>query len=204
MALATPSSLPTYLRAATQSAHRSLDQLPQLQALLQPTLSAQQYAEILCGLYRVFTPLEQAILDYTEQSDVQFDYRHRLKHPWLAADLQQLQQALPPLEDTLPITTPEDLLGICYVLEGSTLGGQIICQTLHKHFAERLPTRFYQGYGSATAQQWQDFWQFATTLPLDASHWERIAARALTVFASLQQVLLAEADSHAKTLHPHH
>jgi heme oxygenase len=61
----------------------------------------------------------------------------------------------------IPISDTYQALGVYYVLEGSTLGGQIICQQLTKQFANEIQNKlhFYHGYGQNTQTYWQQFSQ---------------------------------------------
>ena len=51
------------------------------------------------------------------------------------------------------------LLGLLYVLEGSTLGGQFIAQHLQLTYGYTRSTGsdFYSGYGEQTTTHWQSF-----------------------------------------------
>jgi heme oxygenase len=57
------------------------------------------------------------------------------------------------------------LIGTLYVIEGATLGGQVISRHLYRHlgFSANAGARFFNGYGdeAATQQQWTLFCQFA-------------------------------------------
>jgi heme oxygenase len=89
----------------------------------------------------------------------------REKTGWLRADLAFFGYtsvrlaALPRCTDFPATPTRVHLLGECYVLEGSTLGGQLIA----RHLATALglaPGRgdaYFRGYGAETAARWQAF-----------------------------------------------
>lgn len=84
----------------------------------------------------------------------------RLKLPLLNRDLATIgvSPAQPACPDPGPLGVPE-ALGALYVLEGATLGGQIILRRI------KVPLRlsvekggaYYYGYGSRTGDQWKLF-----------------------------------------------
>ncbi len=89
----------------------------------------------------------------------------RRKLPLLTADLATLgadptaaprlhPAALPSFHDN-----PAALLGSMYVVEGSTLGGQLISRELEcaGSFRHGCGYSFFQGYGAATGRQWRSF-----------------------------------------------
>jgi heme oxygenase len=91
-------------------------------------------------------------------------------------------QLLPRLDD-VPAA-----LGSMYVLEGSTLGGQIISRRLEDKFGLRNGSgySFFQGYGKDTAKMWQGFLSvLATHSPAEHHHITIRAAR--ETFESLYQ-----------------
>jgi heme oxygenase len=89
----------------------------------------------------------------------------RLKAQWLRSDLQAMglseqaiaRIALCPLP--MEMRNASQALGAMYVLEGSTLGGQVI----YREAAEKLELtpetygRFFYGYGTRTAAMWTGF-----------------------------------------------
>ena len=64
-------------------------------------------------------------------------------------------------EPCLTIETAAHAVGVYYVMEGSTLGGTLIAQSVHKHIG--YTSRYYGCYGAKTAERWR-----RTKLALDA------------------------------------
>ena len=62
-----------------------------------------------------------------------------------------------------------DLVGMLYVIEGSTLGGQLISKHLTKNLGITPETggRFFGGYGENTSVLWLDFLNFAAKIDHD-------------------------------------
>lgn len=88
-------------------------------------------------------------------------FEPRRKLHLLAADLASLGSSAPTLEDVPPwpwpvgFTSRADVLGSMYVLEGSTLGGQIIAARAKSAFG--FAPLYHSAYGSRTGVMWQSF-----------------------------------------------
>jgi len=73
--------------------------------------------------------------------------------------------ALPPCTDLPVLDTLYQVLGCMYVLEGATLGGQIITRHVQRvlHLGECSGCTFFHGYRSDTATMWKSFGQLLVT-----------------------------------------
>jgi heme oxygenase len=67
--------------------------------------------------------------------------------------------ALPRCEDLPQINTCADGFGVLYVLEGSTLGGQLIAREMHAKFGfdERSGAAFFRSHGDNVGKMWLEF-----------------------------------------------
>lgn len=91
----------------------------------------------------------------------------REKSTWLAEDLaffgySDADRAALPVCTRLPKTESRaQLLGACYVLEGSTLGGQFIARHLEQvlGLTDGQGYRYFRSYGPETGAMWQAFRQ---------------------------------------------
>lgn len=161
-------SLHAQLRAATKLPHHALDHHPLLTPLLRPAPRLDDYAAALAALHGVYATAEAAMLDFLASRPGLFDYAARRKLPALEADLANLANlghpgkfmtiAAPSLP---PLTNVGALVGMLYVIEGSTRGGRFIYRQLRQCLGETAPLGFFAGYGEASEQRWQEFWQFA-------------------------------------------
>ncbi len=131
--------------------------------------SRDDYVELLRRFYTLYEPLEARLTNATDWSATGWDFAATQKTAWLREDLQALgvsaeemaewsrAERLPPLEDF------GEVAGCLYVLEGSTLGGQVIS----RQFADKLGItpetggKFFRGYGEATGRHWRAFGQWA-------------------------------------------
>ena len=154
--------LRTQLRDATAPLHKQLDQQPLLVALLGNDLPLADYQQLLGIYYSLYHQLEAAIKTYLSLQPIDFDYQPRYKTPLLLSDLSYWQIQPEPLrcQIMLPdLNSLGALLGLLYVLEGSTLGGQFIAQHLQLTYGYTRSTGsdFYSAYGEQTQSHWQSF-----------------------------------------------
>ena len=150
------------LREATAPLHSQLNQQPLLVALLGKELPLADYQQLLGSYYSLYHQLEAAIKLYITQQPIDFDYQPRYKTPLLLNDLKYWHIKPEPL--ACQIVVPDlnslgALLGLLYVLEGSTLGGQFIAQHLKLTYGYTRSTGsdFYSAYGEQTTTHWQSF-----------------------------------------------
>jgi heme oxygenase len=149
----------TQLRAATAEDHRLAEAaMPSLDELA----SADGYAWSLRALHGFFAAWEASVFAALAPLGSELSLAERRKLPMLAGDLDALgikptpTICAPPSGGALEIPRA---LGAMYVLEGSTLGGQVI----ERQCAKRLgvsPIRggaFYHGYGAQTGARWKAF-----------------------------------------------
>jgi len=149
-----PSPLLLALRDGTRDCHKSLEaRLPFFEA----GFDVAAYRRLIQAYYGFHAPLEACLGAYQEPM--------RAKTPSLTLDLQALKLSADdidaqPLCQALPaISNEASALGVMYVLEGSTLGGQV----LKRAMAERLGlgpangTGFFDVYGAHTGTYWRSF-----------------------------------------------
>jgi heme oxygenase len=149
------------LRNGTREHHeRAESRLP----LLDPALTRERYAHALAALHGFHAPLE-ARLTHVDWAAVGLDWEARRKAPLLARDLLQLGRsarevgALPRC-DVLPDTASlARALGCAYVLEGATLGGQLVRRHLQRTLAltPESGCAFFAAYGDRVGPMWRDF-----------------------------------------------
>jgi heme oxygenase len=75
------------------------------------------------------------------------------------AGLGVIAETITPCDNLPPLATTADCYGCLYVLEGSTLGGQIICREVARRFPGKASeiSRFFQPYGDRTGEMWTGF-----------------------------------------------
>lgn len=89
----------------------------------------------------------------------------RTKSGWLREDLRALGMdetgiaALPRAADLPALDSDAGILGVLYVFEGATLGGQLISRHLEEKlgFQDGVGYRYFRSYGPDTGRRWQEF-----------------------------------------------
>jgi heme oxygenase len=144
------------LREATRDEHRRLETLLALERPGLPLASYQQYLRLSHAFYAA---LEPRLAGARELAATGLDMARRTKRHWLAADLGYfgLAPAAPAPGARLP--SQGHLLGCAYVLEGATLGGQVLQRTLSPRLgiAPGRGATFLEGYGARTGAMWRTF-----------------------------------------------
>jgi heme oxygenase (biliverdin-IX-beta and delta-forming) len=132
--------------------------------LLRPDLSREAYQQHLARLLGFYHPVEQRLGECAQAwAACGLDFSARRKVGWLRADLLALGLRPEQLE-ALPECTALPMLsglarawGCLYVLEGSTLGGQILSRHIGRTLGVTPETggAFLRGYGEATGPMWR-------------------------------------------------
>ncbi len=160
------------LRNATGPLHKRLETNLNL---LSPSFSRMNYLCLIQAFWGYYHPLEASLTRVPELHDWLPDIAMRSKLPLLAADLKALGvdgDVLDRLSICHELPACTDLataLGCLYVLEGSTLGGQVISRHLKNVFnldAEN-GAAFFTGYGEQTGAMWQTFRTVLITATVD-------------------------------------
>ncbi|HVW86266.1 MAG TPA: biliverdin-producing heme oxygenase [Bryobacteraceae bacterium] len=144
------------LKEETQEHHRKIE--AEL-SLMQPEFSLTDYRHLLRRFYGFYLPWERAV------SEVSPNLLARRRKTWkLVDDLEYLGcsreqiSRIPHCDALPPLDTYERILGSMYVLEGATLGGQILAPYFEKKFnLADDGAEFFSGYGRRTATMWKEF-----------------------------------------------
>jgi len=148
------------LRAATASRHEALDSGLPIGAR---DASLDDYASHLAMLRAWLAPLQDWLSGFTDgpQFDPHFDLPGRLD--LIEQDLaEQCMPAAPaaaePAEAWPVAASPAWRWGVCYVIEGSQLGGAVLYQRLHAQLAPH-PLRYLKGSDAGPGPRWRAFMQ---------------------------------------------
>jgi heme oxygenase len=147
------SSLRQALKRCTAASHRGLEARL---GLLEPDLDVRGYRRVLELFYGFYVPLERALMPRSGQ----IPFPLRVRAVPLAEDLSSLglsqdEVAALPACTALPgLTCSEDLAGCVYVLEGASLGGQVITRLVGKRLgvAKGAGASFFAGDDDVAAR----------------------------------------------------
>lgn len=180
------------LREETRSYHDRLERGPLSRGLVGEELAHRFYTAVLGVNYGFYAPLEARLLAAADWDILGFDLTARLKTPLLEADLAhfglegELLHALPSCTNLPHLPDLPAALGCMYVLEGATLGSQIIA----RHLATRLTigtasgAAFYNSYNKQVPVMWRSFKEFVEEH--GATRQDAVIAAASATFAALE------------------
>jgi heme oxygenase len=182
------------LKQGTKIHHDSLER--KMAPLLGP-LSIHTYIALLQKMYGFYKPLEERIAALPGWRNLPMNLGQRQKAPLLARDLRRLKVTQPQLSqlqlcERLPeVKSITEALGCLYVLEGATLGGQIIGRHLKKNLAldEDRGCAFFCSYGDEVGPMWVSFQETLSSHCSPGRTEEQLLKSACETFVSLDNWL---------------
>ncbi len=151
-----------HLKASTKTQHERVENLMNL---LDPKLSKRDYSDVLVRFHCLYAELEPLIFERPEWFGLPLHIGARRKLGLLEQDLESLQlRPLPKPQNELRFPTFAHALGALYVVEGATLGGQVIGRHLEQRlgFTARHGAAFFNSYGDQVGANWREFCAFLT------------------------------------------
>lgn len=182
------------LKQATQTRHAALESRS---ILLDPSLSRTAYRNCLRRFFGYYAPLELSLVGASIWSNAGLAHTAWQKAPLLAQDLLALGDTPDELSQaaqcqSLPdLSTVARVFGCLYVIEGATLGGQILTKHLSTSLAitPHSGGAFFRGYGEQTGSRWKSFGTQLTAFALRSGCDEEIVASANETFETLDRWL---------------
>lgn len=199
-----PATIMERLRAETRPQHVATEAIPFSAAILDHSLPRSAYAGQLAAYLPVHRALEAAIDAGAHPALAEVWTEDMRRTGQLEADLDELgateedaRQARPAATsmaawiEGLAATDPVAVLGVLYVLEGSTLGGAF----LRRHLAESFGLtdaglRYYSPYGIHPKPHWVAFKERMNAAISDADA-DRVVAAAGETFTRIGHILSA-------------
>jgi heme oxygenase (biliverdin-IX-beta and delta-forming) len=180
-------------KAETQHLHQQLSQQRSATDMLSNTITREEYVGFLARFCGIYQPLETLIMAAPEWQHVDFDARARCKAHHLYSDLVTLGytpedfRTLPLCTDLPTIQHFAHVIGCMYVLEGSTLGGQLITRHMRSRFGfdETHGCRFFSSYGAQLGPMWKAFGAFVETQAHDQAFCDAAVAAASDTFIKI-------------------
>jgi heme oxygenase (biliverdin-IX-beta and delta-forming) len=184
------------LKQETKTAHQETEKV--LVQRLQQISSKEDYVAILKMFYGYFEPLERLIHDHLNKTHLP-DINERRKAARVQDDLTALKiNGKPDICQTLPaIQNNSHAFGALYVIEGSTLGGEIIVKMLQRNTAVDLQDdalSFFYGYKEHNKTMWQKF-QLALQEHVGNHNLEQVIAAADETFRLLKNWMLFQHET---------
>lgn len=143
------------VRDATRSLHREVERR------IEPRLAwitRDSYAALLGAFYGYYAPLDARVRTAAAALELPFDVVDRaplLERDLVALDAGVQAAGLPRCPWVPRVATAAELAGCLYVVEGASLGGQIIARLIETRLGLRDARSFFIGEGAATAARWK-------------------------------------------------
>ncbi len=184
-------TLTQVLKKETRKEHQALEKT--LILPMKAIKSVEDYSAILKAFYGFISPLEKLIHQQVQGSGLP-DMQLRRQSHWLINDIKSLGGHTDDLvlSERMPlIQKPCQAVGALYVLEGSTLGGQVIVKMLRSSLPQLTGNSlsFFNGYGARTAAMWQSFQHYLDTEVLSAEQQEELLGAARDTFYTFDKWL---------------
>lgn len=187
------------LREGTSDLHAQVEsRVP----LTKPEPSRAEYVWFLQKMLGFAEPVERALEAMIRDYPALIGAPESWKAPWLSADLDALGGHLPAgagarrpsLLAAPTLTDPAHGWGALYVLEGASLGGQV----LRRHLATQAwwphgpGARYLAGYGARTAEVWRNFRERAENFATTSVRRDAMVAGARETFTRLSDWLVLD------------
>ncbi len=170
----------TRLRAATRQAHAAVEAQV---GLMDDTVTVDDYRWFLAATAACAIPLEAQVASLAPAA-VPIGCVERPRARWLTADLRTLQVEVAPPVAMAPLANWAQAVGAAYVLEGATLGGQVLL----RHLTGRLNLpdgafSYLRSYGERSGERWRECRSYAGAFMAQSGDAEReVIAGALATF----------------------
>lgn len=187
-------SIMAQLKARTAHQHQATENTVDL---MRDDYSLEDYRNLLMRFYAFYKPFEEKMSAAIVANSVDFNHQERLNTPKLIADLKALGMsdeeisAIKKAKDLPNLDSKERIFGSLYVIEGSTLGGQVISRHLKQKFdldAEN-GAAFFSGYGKDTGKMWNEYRETVTKFAENGANREEIISGANETFEKIGKAL---------------
>lgn len=181
------------LRAHTGELHIALEKrLP----FFSDTLDIPGFFRLMQAYHGFYAPLEAA-LRASSWLPGGFDRQRLSKAAILADDLRALglpdmaSTSLPHCAELPAIDSPAACLGVLYVIEGATLGGQVLRREIHARLGLDASNgaAFLDVYGADTGRHWRAFLSCLCSRTLDAAERTAVVTAAQQTFRCFERWL---------------
>jgi heme oxygenase (biliverdin-IX-beta and delta-forming) len=191
------------LKEATRQQHEGVEKSVDIMSQM---FSIEDYKALLIKFYRFYSAIEPKFEAFDlKETGFDLDIRRKtllLENDLGKLDLSEVAKTLPGFKDLPEINSIDQAFGCLYVIEGSTLGGQIINRHLKQHLGLTPENggSFFNGYGEKTGMMWKEFCEIVTNYDAKSNNSEDIIKAAKATFESIN-TCLSETISYSKVVH---
>lgn len=147
------------LKEQTKTLHDQVEIKLQSQKIMDKSYNLQDYHQLLKSNYHFLLEFEEAVFaNISAETAEQIHAGDRKKLLVIEKDLAAFQDLQSSSNKNVSIKNEAEALGILYVMEGSTLGGNIIAKNLAKNPSFKdVSYNFFGFYGEKTGFFWKNF-----------------------------------------------
>jgi heme oxygenase (biliverdin-IX-beta and delta-forming) len=177
------------LKELTREEHVLLEK--EFMKIIESLPDREGYLRLLTRIYGFYLPVEAALMQYLNSSPV-IDYEERIKSDKIRSDIRSMTHDIDDVQicEAIPaIGSFHSAIGVLYVLEGSTLGGQIIARILQAKLNLHAGLTFFLSYGTETPSMWNRFKSYLLT-PFTPEQEEEIVSAAVATFRTYKNWLV--------------
>ncbi len=164
--------------------------------LMRPDFTLDDYRGLLTRFFAFYKPFEAKVQAALGENPIELNHSERLNTPRLVEDLKNLGlsddeiAAIEPADTFPDLDSKENIFGSLYVIEGSTLGGQVIGRHLKQNFDLDASNgaAFFLGYGPETGKMWRGYAE-AVSKFAETADTEKIVAGANQTFEAIGKAL---------------
>ena len=158
------------IRESTKFQHADLEDLMYVEEIMNGSLGYEQYKHMLITNYLITAEYETQLLQNLDSGiAMRLDVHKRIKIEALLKDIGEVNLDINDFKITTGfVTDSEHALGCLYVLEGATLGGNMIVKKLkeNRHLKPyNLQFYYYQVYGEQLISYWKQFCEVINEQP---------------------------------------
>ncbi|KAA0127043.1 biliverdin-producing heme oxygenase [Chryseobacterium sp. SN22] len=178
-----------YLKQHTAAYHDAAEKLFNSKKIFDRTFTLEDYKKIIGTNYlmllhsedRIFSSLSGDLAERLQLED-------RKKLPLIEKDLASLSLKNRTADHELEFTSENEALGALYVIEGSTLGGNVIAKQLSKTEGfEGVTFNFFGCYRENTGPMWKNFKEVLDT-KVDEQNYDEVLSGAKKLYTFLLNV----------------
>ncbi|WP_312900348.1 biliverdin-producing heme oxygenase [Chryseobacterium taichungense] len=178
-----------YLKQNTAEYHDAAEKLFNSEKIFNRTFTLEDYKKIIHTNYLMLLNSEEEI--FSKLSDrfsekLQLDDRKKLS--LIEEDLKSLELKSSTASHELILANESEALGAMYVIEGSTLGGNVIAKQLSKTDGfDEVTFNFFGCYHENTGAMWKDFKEVLDT-EITEPHYDDVLSGAKKLYTFLLNV----------------
>lgn len=177
-----------HLRAATRHDHEAAEASAVMRSLMDGQLSASGYRGLLRAQLEIHRRWEHARQAWLDDEVAAGGWVYRSRIPALLADLQQTVSELAPVSTLACPPQSSAAWGELYVVEGASLGGQVIARQLRDRFPAAAH-HFFELGKHAPSGYWRRFQQVLDKVLPNAASQHLAVGGAQAMFAHFQRAL---------------